>query len=152
MSQVPEWAKGPIRYFGIFHDRVLGSRQHSWKHENSRKGKIYVFSPTRVSGFSRYRVMVKSPGVLLRRTSCLVPHARQLRFPFCYLSGDPVYFLCFLSVVFISYVSCHWHTDLSRRSHKMRVGHPDARAGFAPVRGWNPGWIRRGPVPVITTS
>ena len=31
---VPSRAKGLIRYFGIFHDRVLGSRPHFRKLEN----------------------------------------------------------------------------------------------------------------------
>ena len=79
----PEWAKGAIIYFIIFHDQVLGLRPHFRNAENFWKGKIYVFRPTRSSGFSSYRVTVKSPGVLLIRTRSLVPHLRQLRFLFC---------------------------------------------------------------------
>ena len=82
-SYVPAWDKGSIRYFGIFHDQVLDSRPHFRNPENFQKGKIYVFRPTRGSGFSRYRVMVKYMGVMLRITRSLVPHVRQLIFPFC---------------------------------------------------------------------
>ena len=45
----PAWAKVPIRYFGIFHDRVLVLRPHFRKIENFRRGKIYAFRPTRGS-------------------------------------------------------------------------------------------------------
>ena len=83
VPSVPTWVKGPIRYFGIFHKRVLGSRPHFQKLENFRKRNIYMFSPTCGSGFSRCQLMVESPGVLLRRTRSLVPHVRQLRVPFC---------------------------------------------------------------------
>ena len=86
----PAWAKILIGYFGIFHDRVPGLRPHFRKLKKFRKGKIYVFRPTRGSGLSRYQVMVKSPGVLLRRTRYLVPHARQLRIPILLINWSPL--------------------------------------------------------------
>ena len=82
-KKFPAWAKVPIRYFAIFHDRVLGLRPHFRKLENFWNGGIYMFRPMRNSGFSRYRVTVIYPGVLFKITRSLVSHAIQLRVPFC---------------------------------------------------------------------
>ena len=38
MNCVPEWAKGLIRYFVIFHDRVPGSNLHFQKPEKILEG------------------------------------------------------------------------------------------------------------------
>ena len=86
---VPAWAKGSIRYFGIFHDHIIGSRPHFQNPENFQKGGIHACRLTRGSGFSCYRVIVKSPSVLLRRTRSLVSPVRQLRVSFCSLIGVP---------------------------------------------------------------
>ena len=103
-------AKGPIICFGIFHDRVLGPRTHFQEPEDFMKGKLYVFRPTRSSGFSHYRVMVKYPVVMLRRTMYLVPHKRQPRVPFCSLIGAyrvcPSLVVCCINIVHLLSLTC----------------------------------------------
>ena len=110
IMEVPAWDKVPIRYFSIFHDRVLGSRPHFLKLEKFRKGEIYMLRPTRGSRFSRYWVIVKSPGVLLRKTRSLVPHVRQLRVLFYSLIGAPHVFpllvFCCICIIRILSLSC----------------------------------------------
>ena len=49
---------------------------HFQNPEKFWKGKINVFRTMRGSGFSSYWLMVKSTGVLLRRTRSLVPNTR----------------------------------------------------------------------------
>ena len=57
-----------------------------------------MFRTTCGSGFSRYRVMVKYPGILLRTTRSFVPHARQLKSPILLFNWCPpcLSFTCFL--------------------------------------------------------
>ena len=83
---------------------VTSSRPHFRKPENFWWGKIYVFRPTRGSGFSRYQVMVKSTGVLLKTTRSLVPHARQTGVPIILINWS---LLCmyFAQCLFYSYYS-----------------------------------------------
>ena len=83
---------------------VTGSRLHFWKYENFRNRKIYVFSPTRGRGFSRYGVMVKFLGGLLIRTRSLVPHVRQLKYPILLINWCPpcLSFACFLLYLYHS--------------------------------------------------
>ena len=97
LLDVPALAKGPIRYFCIFHDRVLGFEAALSKAWELGRGRYPCSGPTRGSRFSRYRVIVKSPVVLLRRTRSLVPHARQLIVPILFINWCPR--VCTLLVV-----------------------------------------------------
>ena len=70
---------------------------------NFWKGKIYVFRPTHGSELSRYRVMVNSQGVMLRRTRSLVSYTRQLKVPLCSFIGAPIFcpllFVCCIRIL-----------------------------------------------------
>ena len=63
---IPAWDKGSIRYFGIFHDWNFGSNLRFQNPEKLLEGEDIRVRPTFDSGFSRYRVMVNSQGVLAR--------------------------------------------------------------------------------------
>ena len=63
---IPAWAKVLIRYFGIFHDRGPISNRCFKKPEKLLEVEDIRVQPTLGSGFSRYRVMVDSQGVLSR--------------------------------------------------------------------------------------
>ena len=63
---VPAWDKGLIRYFDIFHYWSHGSNLHFRKTDKLSEGGDIRVCPTLGSGFSRYRVMVSSQGVLSR--------------------------------------------------------------------------------------
>ena len=73
---------GPSMGKGFWSDTLLsfmigatGFSPQFRKPENFRKGKINVFRPMRGSGFSRYQIMVKSLGVMLKKD--LVPRPTQ---------------------------------------------------------------------------
>ena len=61
---VSAWAKGLIRYFGVFHDQPPCSNLRFRNPEKiSERDDLRVW-PTRVSGFSHYLIMVNSQGVM----------------------------------------------------------------------------------------
>ena len=128
------WSDNSV-YFMI---GVTGSRLHFRNPEKFWRGKIYVFRPTCSSGFSRYGLMVKSTGFLLRRTRYLVPNARQMRLPIMLINWCPPC-LSFARCLFYSYQSSLvigillclvWIKECGFSTHSLGLGWPLYEVGI----------------------
>ena len=80
MSTVPDWAKGLIRYFCIFHYRFLCSNPLFQNPEKLLEGEDIFSRPKCGSGFLRYWAMVNSLGVRFLENTNLVLSTKKSNF------------------------------------------------------------------------
>ena len=112
---IPAWDKGLIRYFGIFHDRGPISNLWFWKPEKILEVEDTRVHPTLGSGFSRYRVMVDSQGVLSRNIHVPCVTSKVTKIPIGLWIGALIF--CPSHVVCCIFIYCRvvfvWHCLLS---------------------------------------
>ena len=104
-----------IRYFGISVDGSLGLDLQLRKTENIPEGGGTFVLTTLDIGVSRYRGINNSQGVISMKNGYLMSQSRRLKVPYVNELVPRFSILHFLSVVFVyvKFVSCHWHADLS---------------------------------------
>ena len=101
---VPEFAKGSIIYFGIFHDRTLGSNLRFWKPEKLLEGEDIRVQPTLVSALSRYQAMVNYQGVMSRKNYVPRVTIGVTKTPIVWWIGAPI--ICPFLVVCCIHIYC----------------------------------------------